>query len=65
MFSQDLYITRFIRKDHRPTEDYYYHAAADALAHLSLFREDDSNLYTRIEVLDPSFAVLDYISFEE
>ncbi len=63
MFNQDLYITRFIRRDQRPTEDYYYHSAAAALDHLALFREDDSNLYTRIEVLDPALVVLDSITF--
>jgi hypothetical protein len=58
-----MYITRFIRKDHKPPEEYYYRSKAEALAHLDLFREDDSDLYSRIEVLAPDLALLDYITF--
>ena len=58
-----MYITRFIRKDHKPPEEYYYRSQAEAQAHLDLFREDDSDLYSRIEVLAPDLALLDYITF--
>ena len=60
-----MYITRFIRKDHKPPEEYYYHTQTEALAHLDLFRDDDSNLYEKIEVLGPDFTRLETIAFDE
>ena len=47
-----MYITRFIRKDGRKNEDYWYHTLEEALAHLELFRDDDSGLYKKILVID-------------
>ena len=44
------YIVRFIRRDGRPDEEYFYNAAEDAMWHFGLFADDDSGLYTRIEV---------------
>ena len=59
-----MYITRFVRADHKPPEEYYYHTQPEAQAHLDLFRDDDSNLYSRIEVLAPDLSLLDLLSFE-
>ena len=46
------YITRFIRKDGQPNEEYYWNKESDAVKHLELFTDDDSDLYERIEVVD-------------
>lgn len=47
-----MYLVRFIRKDKQPNEEYYYNALKDAQYHLSLFLDDDSDLYDRIELVD-------------
>ena len=47
-----MYIVRFIRKDHQPCEEYYYHKIEDAKYHLSLFVNDDSDLFNRIELVN-------------
>ena len=59
-----MYITRFIRRDHKPPEEYYYHSQPEALAHLDLFRDDDSQLYTKIEVLGPDLTPLAQLVFD-
>ncbi len=46
----EYYITRFIRRDGKPCEEYYYHTLEEAEYHKALFKDDDSNLYKRIEV---------------
>ena len=46
------YIVRFIRKDDKPVEEFLYHTFEDATSHLLLFRDDDSDLYARIEIID-------------
>lgn len=46
-----MYLVRFIRMDGGPDEEYYYRTAELARHHFSLFREDDSGLYTRIELI--------------
>ena len=45
------YIVRFIRKDDKPVEEFYYHTYEEAFVHLALFRNDDSGLYRRIEIV--------------
>ena len=50
----ELWIVRFIRKDSRPDEEYYYHSFADAEYHRDLFLNDDSGLYDRIEIINES-----------
>lgn len=58
------FITRFIRADEQPNEEYFYHTAADARAHMNLFNGDDSGLYRRIEVVQYSTdTVIDSIEF--
>lgn len=47
-----MYIVRFVRKDQQPDEEYYYRRLKDAEYHLSLFEDDDSGLYDRIELID-------------
>lgn len=47
-----MYIVRFQRRDGKPDEDYYYNSFPEAHNHLALFKDDDSNLYTHIEVLE-------------
>ncbi len=46
-----MYIVRFIRKDNRPVEEYYYTTCLDALYHFTLFLDDDSGLYEEIELV--------------
>ena len=48
-----MFITRFTKTDGF-IEDYYYHSQDDAIKHLCLFENDDSGLYSRIDVLDDS-----------
>ncbi len=47
-----MYLVRFIRKDRQPNEEYFYNSLKDAEYHLSLFLDDDSDLYDRIELED-------------
>lgn len=46
-----MFIVRFVRKDGKPDEEYYYHTLQEAEAHKKLFDDDDSDLYERIEKL--------------
>lgn len=48
------FITRFIRADEQPNEEYFYQTETDARAHMNLFNGDDSGLYSRIEVVQYS-----------
>lgn len=58
------FITRFVHCDEQPVEEYFYHTAEDAKAHMNLFRDDDSGLYSRIEVVQYSTGkVIDSIAF--
>lgn len=52
------YVVRFVRRDKKPNEEYFYPAYEDAAHHLNLFQEDDSNLYDRIELVDINDVVL-------
>ena len=45
------YIVRFIRKYDKPVEEFFYHTYEEAFVHLALFRNDDSGLYRRIEIV--------------
>ena len=45
------YIVRFIRKDDKPVEEFFYHTYEEAFVLLALFRNDDSGLYRRIEIV--------------
>lgn len=47
-----MFLTKFVRKDGKPDEEYYYHSASEATDHLSLFLDDDSNLYGSIVASD-------------
>lgn len=61
-----MYLVRFTRKDYQPDEEYYYNTLEDAKRHLDLFRDDDSDLYQRIELLKTSGileTILDVIRF--
>ena len=46
------YIVRFIRKDGKPVEEFFYHTFEAAISHFLLFEDDDSDLYIRIEIID-------------
>ena len=55
------YVVRFERKDGKPSEEYFYNAKEEAKIHFDMFANDDSGLYTRIEVFcyaDPSVKML-------
>lgn len=45
------YIVRFIRKDDKPVEEFFYHTFEEAFVHLALFRDDNSEIYKRIEIV--------------
>lgn len=45
-----MYTVTFRRKDDQPDEIYYYNKYEDAYYHFNLFRDDDSDLYSRIEL---------------
>ena len=47
----ELWIVRFVRKDGKPDEEYYYHSLAEAEYHRNLFLNDDSGLYKNIEIV--------------
>ena len=46
------WIVRFVRKDGKPDEEYYYSTQEEAEHHRDLFQDDDSGLYERIEVVN-------------
>ena len=48
----ELWIVRFVRKDSKPDEEYYYRSLAEAEYHKNLFLDDDSGLYERIEIIN-------------
>ena len=60
-----MFIIRFFRNDNQPIEEYYYKNIDDAKYHLSLFREDDSGLYEKIDIIneDIPYISIDIIVF--
>lgn len=50
-----MFVVRFVRKDKKVDEEYYYHTLEDAEAHRNLFDDDDSDLYERIEIVEENF----------
>ena len=60
-----MYITRFLRND-KNKEDYFYHTAEESFSHMMLFKDDDSNLYQSISVIDDDQnTVLAILMFED
>ena len=57
------YITRFIRKDGQPNEEYYWNKESDAVKQLELFIDDDSDLYRTIEVVDENDNTVKVLDF--
>ena len=47
-----MYIVRFVRVDSNPDEEYQYHNESAAMYHFSLFEDDDSGLYSLIDVVN-------------
>lgn len=45
-----MYIVRFVRKDKKPAEEYYYQWIEDAYKHIYLFKDDDLGQYEKIEI---------------
>lgn len=43
-----MYMVRFVRKDGKPDEEYYYQSRKDAEYHFHLFDNDDSVIYKEI-----------------
>lgn len=56
-----MYIVSFKLKDNT-TEEYFYHKYPDAEYHFGLFVGDNSELYSRVELLDDD-NLLGYIDF--
>ena len=48
----DLWIVKFVRKDGKPDEEYFYHSQSEAEYHRDLFQNDDSGLYEKIEIIN-------------
>ena len=47
----ELWIVRFVRKNGKPDEEYYYRSLAQVEHHKNQFLNDDSRLYERIEII--------------
>lgn len=45
------WLVRFVRKDGKPDEEYYYNTKEEAEYHRNLFQDDDSGLYEKIEII--------------
>lgn len=45
------WLVRFVRKDGKPVEEYYYNTKEEAEYHRNLFQNDDSGLYEKIEII--------------
>ena len=58
-----MYLVRFLRKDDKPTEEYCYNELKDAREHFELFREDDSDLYQTIQIIEEGFENKEIDSF--
>ena len=46
------HVVRFVRRDGKPNEEYFYRTVEEARQHFDLFNEDDSGLYDSIEDID-------------
>lgn len=51
MTNDKRYLVRFVRKDGQPDEVYNYAHRSEAEYHFELFKDDDSGLYDRIELI--------------
>ena len=60
-----IYVVRFVRKDGKATEEYYYPKIEQAEEHYSLFLDDDSGLYTKIELTDYNGTLIKEMVFSE
>lgn len=58
------YIVRFIRRDGKTDEQSFYHSYNDAVSHLELFRDDESELLKRVEIIDVLALRLLYVVLE-
>lgn len=52
MIDNTLFTVRFHRKDNKPVEEYVYFNLNDAEYHFNLFHDDDSGLYTHIDLTE-------------
>lgn len=46
-----MFVVRFVRKDKKGDELYFYQKIEDAQYHFELFRTDDSKLYREIHLI--------------
>lgn len=50
-----MFVVTFFRKEHfAPQEEYFYYNLNDAIYHFTLFQNDNSGLYTHIDLVDLS-----------
>ena len=56
------FIVRFVRADQKPDEEYYYNTEEQARAHFDLFRDDDSERYSRIELTTYAGELIELLS---
>lgn len=62
-----MYTVTFKRRDNQPDEVYYYNNLNDARYHFDLFKDDDSELYDRIELAQFNNTMqmqIDVLNFE-
>lgn len=62
-----FYITRFVVKD-GVDENYCYRYETDAIKHMMLFEQDDSDLYEEIQIVEwdgKEEKILDRMIFED
>ena len=57
-----MYMVRFVRRDGKPDEEYYYNSLEAAQNHITLFYDDDSGLYKMILLLAIDGTTIDTIS---
>ncbi len=48
----EIFTVRFHRRDGKPLEEYLYRRKEDAEQHFYLFQDDDSGLYTHIDLTE-------------
>lgn len=46
-----MFFVRFVRKDNQPDEFYAYQNMVDAKNHFDMFINDDSDIFSRIELI--------------
>lgn len=60
------YVVNFVRKDDMPNEDFWYAMRENAEEHFNLFKDDDSDLYNRVELWSyPPMSLIEVHKFAD